>query len=1542
MPSRHSRNARNKQHTHIFQQPTPSSRPSPDMNPSSLPDDSAGSSGDDAVGHLERRISPSPAKARTQRLEPDHNQGNEQESTYERALVGKDESSESVEPLIDVAPNQETERSIPSRSLPTPPLLEPSDTRQPRSEPLLTPLWDESGTSGGVAHSPILSSLIILLGYLNYREGLKNLSQILSQLVVILPPSPLLTPPDTPRPLASDDLPFPPLSGNLEPGADAFFDSARRSTNSLGDAFSRVVANDFNLPSLPHYSASPPTSAPFDSSAFTLSPPSSSRPAKLRTSIRHHGDGAGRASSSGVDRPSATLSGNDVSVSGSSDSNNSSLESADRAPIAYSDGTADLNDTLHLDSQHMEGTIRPSKRVSNGYSYGFSPAVAQQRFSSSSTGREGRDGGEGANHGSLLSTTGGRARRAPQYELPHVQDSALSRALANTGSRKRVAQSATQSNTARSPSATVIPVSINGAPDEGDTIISARWDHSLSGRRLLFLSYHPSGMQIWDCTDLSSVTELLNLPSESVRQLISNDSNPNEDLLDVAVAYAGIIPGGPLEETSPMLGILVTPTEDKRDLVDEASDSVLLNSKNEVLPESADNYTFLLIYSLVDHHITKRIRIPGLAVGGGRFEVGNDFVVVDSQAAELPSMNIPETTPLPAPVFSVSGRLLAYASSPEGNTSLSVNGVQPRTSSTLSDAAVSTASAFGSTLSAQLASIGGAGGASGALGALGGISQADVGNAALKVGGSVLSGMKTLGGLAYKSAVAAATDSGPYSRMNRQGSKGGAAIGGGVGGLANRFFSRSAPAATSSTEDQDRRYSTSPAGSTGIDGYEVGKTISIGQANAPGSNRQPSAPPRTLPIIENGYHVTVLDLAHLTSDTTSQTRSSKNTSSPAVVMHFVASKTHPLSNMWFSASGTLLSTVSRDGQTAQIYEIRTDPMQRIHEASEDRDITSHSESRGGDVSRFSPPLPINIPTISPPPVYNLRRGRTPAVIDSADWASDGRWLAIGTRKRTVHVFAVNPYGGPSDIPSHTTGRVNNVTELVKVLRPSFKLILRCFQPTSPTDMHPLVRLRVTRNPRPDQPQVPLAFTFLEPSVEEERRLPPNLLPPLSSPHLLPTHQHSYGSVSTVMSSSPSMRSDTLSLSPHQQLSPNGRPRNLQDILVFDPTDGILSLRRIYTDVKFKPNDGASILGTNFGSIGSTGASRSLPGTNAGGRLSVSTSPRISSVATTGLPHSKAENGELIGRENFVTSWRLRRGRDWPEKKETSMSDERGSARQDTTHQSNWLAQAELSTHSGSTRVLPRSIYLSHQFSFRTLGEDYHALIRRYQLDLTGTKIEVRKGIEVSAYSTGHSESFVEGGGFAIHYDRRRLSSSFDEPLTSALTGGLDHTPAQSVLPMFPNGAPGTKPRSFKTHIPIRTMTGIGDGMSEGIGRFKREIIKVRSPQHLTNLDSSASASVPLEFDEEDEDFLSHEEESDRSQSGSHPVSPGEHPQETDNIQEDDIFDEDHDQWPGWVGEDRKAVEEAEMFDDISAVGLMDEEIHAGLSNKGKNKKRNQY
>ncbi len=51
------------------------------------------------------------------------------------------------------------------------------------------------------------------------------------------------------------------------------------------------------------------------------------------------------------------------------------------------------------------------------------------------------------------------------------------------------------------------------------------------------------------------------------------------------------------------------------------------------------------------------------------------------------------------------------------------------------------------------------------------------------------------------------------------------------------------------------------------------------------------------------------------------------------------------------------------------------------------------------------------------------------------------------------------------------------------------------------------------------------------------------------------------------------------------------------------------------------------------------------------------------------------------------------------------------------------------------------------------------------------------------------------------------------------------------------------------------MTGIGDGMSEGLGRIRREMHKARSPQLVPRPDSGLTGSVPLEFDEEDEDFV---------------------------------------------------------------------------------------
>jgi hypothetical protein len=275
-----------------------------------------------------------------------------------------------------------------------------------------------------------------------------------------------------------------------------------------------------------------------------------------------------------------------------------------------------------------------------------------------------------------------------------------------------------------------------------------------------------------------------------------------------------------------------------------------------------------------------------------------------------------------------------------------------------------------------------------------------------------------------------------------------------------------------------------------------------------------------------------------------------------------------------------------------------------------------------------------------------------------------------------------------------------------------------------------------------------------------------------------------------------------------------------------------------------------------------------------------------------------------------------------------------------------LAQAELSTCSKSASVLPRSIYLTHQFSFHTLGEDYHALIRRYQFDIGGSVIEVRREVQVSAYSAGVGESFM--GGFSAPRDIRRTSSSFDEPLASALSGGLDHSPTKAILPMLPNGMPGSSPMSFRHSIPIRKMAGLSDGMTEGIGRIRREIHKAaRSPPLTVSRPiEGASGSVPLEFDEEDEDFLGGQlgQERDDEDANSRTTSRGEGDSgasistpSTNALPLDNEYDSDA-LWQGWDPEDKQAIEDAERFDNISVVGFLDEE-HVSIVEEEKRRGR---
>ena len=275
----------------------------------------------------------------------------------------------------------------------------------------------------------------------------------------------------------------------------------------------------------------------------------------------------------------------------------------------------------------------------------------------------------------------------------------------------------------------------------------------------------------------------------------------------------------------------------------------------------------------------------------------------------------------------------------------------------------------------------------------------------------------------------------------------------------------------------------------------------------------------------------------------------------------------------------------------------------------------------------------------------------------------------------------------------------------------------------------------------------------------------------------------------------------------------------------------------------------------------------------------------------------------------------------------------------------WTSQAELSTSSRSPNVLPGTIYLSHQFTFFALREDYHALIRRLHFDIPTMKIEVRREVEASPYALGHGESFVQPE--EIDHQGR----SFDESLASAMSGGLYYTSTTPpVIPMYPNGVPKMRTGSFKTPIPIRSVAaGLSEGVQEGFGRLRREISKVRSPQLLPKSEGHTPGSVPLEFNEEDEVFLddddirvdvdrtSPERDRDRdstttsggtSRGGADSGASVSTPSTTNNnlpLVGSDLLGLADGDLDGWAQEDVDAIEEAERYDEISAAGIMDEE-----------------
>ena len=250
---------------------------------------------------------------------------------------------------------------------------------------------------------------------------------------------------------------------------------------------------------------------------------------------------------------------------------------------------------------------------------------------------------------------------------------------------------------------------------------------------------------------------------------------------------------------------------------------------------------------------------------------------------------------------------------------------------------------------------------------------------ALRVGGSVLSGMRSLGGRALTAARARISDT-PSSPPP------------------SKPLSRSAPEQESIP-------------------------------NEPNVQQQPA---------QTGYHVTVLDLAPLAAP---------SPRAPELIVEFLASKRQPISALRFSADGSALMVVPGDGQTIRVFQVRPPPSALRSAISEAAGQFDGAESApavpvGSVGSRMDSLIPTLKKDSAPWHMYDLRRGRTSAVVEHLDWATDGRWIAVATRKRTVHVFAANPYGGLPDGQSHIKGRVCNSPKLVSPFVPCGSLFVK--------------------------------------------------------------------------------------------------------------------------------------------------------------------------------------------------------------------------------------------------------------------------------------------------------------------------------------------------------------------------------------------------------------------------------------------------------------------------------------------------------------------
>ncbi|KAM0748353.1 hypothetical protein T439DRAFT_79576 [Meredithblackwellia eburnea MCA 4105] len=914
-----------------------------------------------------------------------------------------------------------------------------------------------------------------------------------------------------------------------------------------------------------------------------------------------------------------------------------------------------------------------------------------------------------------------------------------------------------------------------------DKILWGTWDNlpqdisspNSSERRILILAYQYAGLSIWDCSTLDSWFEILNHASiNSLLPIQLSATYPNG--IGVIVA-ASVLP-------SPLPSSKSTQTPQQRDPWQASRPLLAILARQE-------STSHLVLYSLRTHSVLHDVPL-GQGIAHDLQTTSRHVVISTTSPLALHVLDSTTLLPLPfspltdlfpspfdegQPVFHLGkgGRMLAYATdrpvTPSSRQQQTGNVARPGAGTiSLRGMFDSEHSSEGFGASSPPAGIfgGAAGGAaSGASsvessfgGVVGGAAGGFMGEAgqvggevARRVGEGLVSGVRAIGdiGLSYWLTKSSSSGGPPPQPQTPRLSPGGTGTGSDISGSTTpgRNFSKSAPLPS-------------------VAGFERRSPTLAPQSNAAGN-----AAAGTVVVVDLLSFSTSASTAALKP---SSTRRRPSSSGPAlkVLAHFRPSA-HPLAVLSLSPSSSFLLTSSAQAHSFDVFEIK--PAVKVGVSAT---LAVAGGTPAGGAENRGPGGGSEVGKVWHR--YRLSRGFTSARATSASWSPDMRFVTISTGKGTIHVYAIQPFGGKPNFSNHFAPRVSNSLEL-QPLSVTLSTITR---------IRPSSRESATEEsdsyPSPGSVPASLVFISKSDSLSSSFRHSPH---PVTKP-VSPPSPHAFlrgGPRSPVTAST------------------NSATPVFQDCAVLYPGTGSCVLSRLTVQS-----------GNNLSSF------------DANGGLDVG---RLATTAVSGLSQLMKARGNAAPEPDWVVScsakaeWNVARQSGWGEVEEDlTESATEGSAelRRTRSNTVRYSAEAEIETFSRSPRVLPRSIYQSQQFDFFALPHGHLDKTNAGRFDLPLRRLEMRSEVHIrQGNSNPHDQ----------HHGDENEPVSFDQPIRSAMQTILDSEGAlttgspKTLTPTFPNGVAGKQGR-WRDALPIRNMVP-PNVVNEGFGRMRKELGRVR-------------------------------------------------------------------------------------------------------------------